>query len=292
MWENAAKHTDTPPAPPAAAEPGEYDTLLWAQIILCVLIAVGVFAARALELPLYSTLRTDYRYALAQPGPDFWNTDGSRNVVRFTQETFAELRGVLRQVAAQTPETAARTGTAHGQPLASAEAYLPGVMLQYPLPGKPAVETSAYGTRIDPVQGKTQEFHTGADLSAVQGTPVHAAASGVVRIARNHASYGNYVRLLHPAGMKRSMPICNTCLSARVSRFRRGSAWAPWGRPATPPARTCTLSFCTPVCGMTQPGPLPKRVSRRNHEAAAPHFSRPYRAPGLDTLSPRFGAGR
>ena len=83
-------------------------------------------ARRALELPLYSTLRTDYRYALAQPGPDFWNTDGSRNVVRFTQETFAELRGVLRQVAAQTPETAARTGTAHGQPLASAEAYLPG----------------------------------------------------------------------------------------------------------------------------------------------------------------------
>lgn len=107
MWENAAKHTDTPPA---AAKPGEYDTLLWAQIILCVLIAAGVFAARALELPLYSTLRTDYRYALAQPGPDFWNTDGSRNVVRFTQETFAELRGVLRQVAAQTPETAARTG--------------------------------------------------------------------------------------------------------------------------------------------------------------------------------------
>ena len=155
MWENAAKHTDTPPAPPAAAEPGEYDTLLWAQIILCVLIAAGVFAARALELPLYSTLRTDYRYALAQPGPDFWNTDGSRNVVRFTQETFAELRGVLRQVTAQTPETAARTGTVHGQPLASAEAYLPGVMLQYPLPGKPAVETSAYGTRIDPVQGKT-----------------------------------------------------------------------------------------------------------------------------------------
>ena len=40
MWENAAKHTDTPPAPPAAAEPGEYDTLLWAQIILCVLWAV------------------------------------------------------------------------------------------------------------------------------------------------------------------------------------------------------------------------------------------------------------
>ena len=49
MWENAAKHTDTPPAPPAAAEPGEYDTLLWAQIILCVLIAAGVFAARAAD---------------------------------------------------------------------------------------------------------------------------------------------------------------------------------------------------------------------------------------------------
>ena len=103
MWENAAKHTDTPPAPPAAAEPGEYDTLLWAQIILCVLIAAGVFAARALELPLYSTLRTDYRYALAQPGPDFWNTDGSRNVVRFTQETFAELRAPALSTASRWP---------------------------------------------------------------------------------------------------------------------------------------------------------------------------------------------
>ena len=34
----------------------------------------------------------------------------------------------------------------------------------------------------------------------MQGTPVYAAASGVVRIARTHASYGNYVRLLHPGG--------------------------------------------------------------------------------------------
>ena len=133
MWENAAKHTDTPPAPPAAAEPGEYDTLLWAQIILCVLIAAGVFAARALELPLYSTLRTDYRYALAQPGPDFWNTDGSRNVVRFTQETFAELRGVLRQVAAQTPETATRTGTAHGRGLSSNILCRANLLLKPPL---------------------------------------------------------------------------------------------------------------------------------------------------------------
>ena len=200
MWEDAAKQPDTPPAPPAKAEPGGYDTLLWAQIILCVLIAAGVFAARALELPLYTTLRTDYRYALAQPGPDFWNTDNTRNVVRFTQETFAELRGVLQQVTAQTPETAARAGTVHSQPLASAETYLPGFALQYPLPGEPTIETSAYGTRIDPVQGKAQEFHTGADLSAVQGTPVYAAAGGVVRIARSHTSYGNYVRLLHPGG--------------------------------------------------------------------------------------------
>ena len=200
MWEDAAKQPDTTPAPPAKAEPGGYDTLLWAQIILCVLIAAGAFAARALELPLYTTLRTDYRYALAQPGPDFWNTDGTRNVVRFTQETFAELRGVLQQVTAQTPETAARTGIAHGQPLTGAETYLPGFALQYPLPGEPAIETSAYGTRIDPVQGKAQEFHTGADLSAAQGTPVYAAANGVVRIARSHASYGNYVRLLHLGG--------------------------------------------------------------------------------------------
>lgn len=200
MWENAAKHTDTPPAPPAAAEPGEYDTLLWAQIILCVLIAAGVFAARALELPLYSTLRTDYRYALAQPAP----ISGTRMAPAMSCALHRKLLPSCAGCCGKSPPKRRKPppapGTAHGQPLASAEAYLPGVMLQYPLPGKPAVETSAYGTRIDPVQGKTQEFHTGADLSAVQGTPVYAAASGVVRIARNHASYGNYVRLLHPGG--------------------------------------------------------------------------------------------
>ena len=32
------------------------------------------------------------------------------------------------------------------------------------------------------------------------GTPVYAAAAGVVRIAGSHKSYGNYLRLLHPTG--------------------------------------------------------------------------------------------
>ena len=45
-----------------------------------------------------------------------------------------------------------------------------------------------------------QEFHTGVDLSAAEGTPVLAAADGVVRLAKSHSSYGNYVRILHSDG--------------------------------------------------------------------------------------------
>ena len=40
----------------------------------------------------------------------------------------------------------------------------------------------------------------GNDLAAAEGTPVLAAADGVVRIAGSHKSYGSYLRLLHADG--------------------------------------------------------------------------------------------
>lgn len=200
MWESTANQTDSASSPPVSTSSDGYSTILWAQIILCILIAALIFAARTFDLPLYAALRTDYRYALAQPGPDFWHSDNTRNIIRFTQETFTELHGILKQISVQTPETAARSGVIHSQPLARTEPYLPAFSLQYPLPDIETSETSPYGERISPISGDVQEFHTGTDLSSAQGTPVYAAASGIVRIAHYHTSYGNYIRLLHPGG--------------------------------------------------------------------------------------------
>ena len=44
-------------------------------------------------------------------------------------------------------------------------------------------------------------YHKGIDLAADQGTPVLAAASGVVTTAQNHWSYGNYVIVDHGNGL-------------------------------------------------------------------------------------------
>ena len=48
--------------------------------------------------------------------------------------------------------------------------------------------------------GGGTDFHLGHDLAAATGTPVLAAADGVVRVAGKHASYGNYLRILHADG--------------------------------------------------------------------------------------------
>lgn len=56
--------------------------------------------------------------------------------------------------------------------------------------------TSGYGPRIHPITGKP-DFHTGIDLAAAAGTPIRAAASGVVEECGESESLGNYLILRH-----------------------------------------------------------------------------------------------
>jgi murein DD-endopeptidase MepM/ murein hydrolase activator NlpD len=60
--------------------------------------------------------------------------------------------------------------------------------------------SSNYGYRLDPINGKTS-FHTGVDLIAPPGTPVVAAAGGVVSTVANVAEYGNVVEVDHDNGL-------------------------------------------------------------------------------------------
>ncbi|MDR1609596.1 MAG: M23 family metallopeptidase [Holosporales bacterium] len=55
--------------------------------------------------------------------------------------------------------------------------------------------TSGFGMRCNP--GGCFKLHTGVDLSAVVGTPVRAAANGVVIVAAYRAGYGKYVSIRH-----------------------------------------------------------------------------------------------
>ncbi len=60
--------------------------------------------------------------------------------------------------------------------------------------------TSRFGRRIDPFLG-TWAVHTGVDLAAVSGTPVHATGPGVVITAAYNGGYGNEVEIDHGNGI-------------------------------------------------------------------------------------------
>ena len=76
-----------------------------------------------------------------------------------------------------------------------ADLVLPPVgsgLLATPTPGRQA----AYGWRIHPVYG-IRKFHSGMDIITGCGTPVVAAADGVVESAAWEGSYGNIIVLRH-----------------------------------------------------------------------------------------------
>lgn len=59
--------------------------------------------------------------------------------------------------------------------------------------------TSSFGARVDPIDGR-RGVHSGVDMAAQTGTPVLAAADGVVRIAGRRGGYGKLVELHHRDG--------------------------------------------------------------------------------------------
>jgi murein DD-endopeptidase MepM/ murein hydrolase activator NlpD len=69
---------------------------------------------------------------------------------------------------------------------------------------------SGFGMRMDPFTGE-YTMHTGIDFAAPVGTPILAAAGGVVASAEPHPEFGNVVRVDHGNGL--------STLYAHASRF-------------------------------------------------------------------------
>ena len=60
--------------------------------------------------------------------------------------------------------------------------------------------TSEFGWRVHPITG-TQKFHSGVDIGADYGVPIHAAQSGTVEYAGWVSGYGNTVIINHGGGI-------------------------------------------------------------------------------------------
>jgi len=76
-------------------------------------------------------------------------------------------------------------------------AYLPTL---WPVTGP---ITSSFGEREDPILGNGEgEFHPGIDISGLLGTPIHAAADGIVTSAEVVNGYGRMVSIDHGHGVE------------------------------------------------------------------------------------------
>jgi murein DD-endopeptidase MepM/ murein hydrolase activator NlpD len=60
--------------------------------------------------------------------------------------------------------------------------------------------TDGFGERLDPFSGEGA-FHTGVDVSAEYGAPVHVTADGVVTVTETHVGYGRCVVVEHGFGI-------------------------------------------------------------------------------------------
>jgi murein DD-endopeptidase MepM/ murein hydrolase activator NlpD len=72
--------------------------------------------------------------------------------------------------------------------------------------------------------------HNGVDIAAKTGTPIHAAADGIVAYANNELKgYGNIVMIVHPDGAVTSYAHCSKLLVVPGQRVKRGEVIAEVG---------------------------------------------------------------
>ena len=84
---------------------------------------------------------------------------------------------------------------ASGQIIQSNSSFVGTGMFTWPFENDQYI-SSPFGTRVDPISGEIKT-HGGTDIAAPLGTPILAAADGVVVTATWHNSYGYYVKIKH-----------------------------------------------------------------------------------------------
>lgn len=87
---------------------------------------------------------------------------------------------------------------------------------------------SGFGFRADPFNGRSA-LHTGLDFPAEVGTPIHAAAGGLVRAAEWHPEYGRVLEIDHGNGLSTRYAHCSSFEVGIGSLVKRGQLVARVG---------------------------------------------------------------
>ena len=99
--------------------------------------------------------------------------------------------------------------------------------LQWPLPVAGTI-TSQFGHRVDPITGEVSS-HTGTDIACAEGTPILAAADGVITVGA--AVTVTTSKSTTAADWKHCTLTARPSASPPVSRCRRGRSSAMWVTP-------------------------------------------------------------
>ncbi len=81
--------------------------------------------------------------------------------------------------------------------------------------------TDSFGTRMDPFSGEGA-FHTGVDVGADYGAPVHVTADGIVVAADQHSGYGRVVIVEHGFGLTTWYAHLSSYAVVAGTRVKRG----------------------------------------------------------------------
>lgn len=117
------------------------------------------------------------------------------------------------------------------------------------LPIDAAWNASSYGWRFDPITGEAA-LHEGIDFVADVGTPIKAAAAGVVVNVERHPAYGNLVDIDHGNDLTTRYAHCSRILVQPGMLIKRGQLIAEVGN--TGRSTGPHLHFETWVKGMRQ----------------------------------------
>lgn len=91
-----------------------------------------------------------------------------------------------------------------------------------------AFNSSSFGWRLDPFNGH-KAFHEGLDFPADVGTPIYAAAGGIVTVAEQTPDYGKLIKIDHGSGLETRYAHASRLLVKVGNRVEKGQEIAEVG---------------------------------------------------------------
>ena len=222
---------------------GSLTRVVVTQTLVCAALLGGLFLARETMPNIYRQLKTSYHQVM--------QTDMSaREVWAAAVHAFRSLRDEIYVVAPYkeaATEPASAPNASAGKPAddamggmdiaaAYAESNCAWAPLRTTVRAYPPVEdghvTSVFGYRAHPVTGE-ENVHTGLDIAADLGTPIHAVFYGVVAGTGAGREYGNYIILEHAGGLRTLYAHCSEVLAEEGMLLRAGDVIALVGSTGT-----------------------------------------------------------